>query len=171
MVNFSADKEWYKNKLFVPLVFCCVTLVMLITRYFSFYTFKGSDDLHYAFLSSSVLNGSYDMFFAQDIYAGRAVVVLYQALWFKIFGINDFSMSMPSISILIVLAYFVCFKCGLQKNVGTILLAASLIYFNPVVTRTTLGNLPDVYIALIALLVFLLIKKSVDDQLKKQNMP
>ncbi len=170
MINISADKYWHRKKSFVLFTFCFVTLVMLVTRYLGFYTFKGSDDLHYAFLSSRVLNGSYDMFFAQDIYAGRPVVVLYQALWFKIFGINDFSMSMPSISILIVLAYFVCFKCGLQKNVGIILLAASLIYFNPVVTRTTLGNLPDVYIALIALLVFLLIKKNMDKPLKNQPM-
>lgn len=170
MINFSADKAWYKKKSFVLLLFCCVTLVMLITRYFSFYTFKGSDDLHYAFLSSRVLNGSYDMFFAQDIYAGRTLVVFYQALWFKVFGINDFSMLMPSISSLIVLAYLVCFKSGLQKDAGTVTLAAALVYFNPVVTRTTTGNLPDVYIALIAMLVFLLIKKSTGEISKKRGL-
>ena len=170
MVNFSTDKALSKKRISVPLVFWIVTLVMLVTRYVSFYSFKGSDDLHYAFLSSHVLSNSYDMFFAQDIYAGRAVVVLYQALWFKLFGINDFSMCMPSLSVLILLAYFVCFKCGLQKNIRTILLAASLIYFNPVVTRATLGNLPDVYIALIALLVFLLIKKNTGPLSIKQNI-
>ena len=170
MVNFSTDKALYKKRISVPLVFWFVTLIMLLTRYASFYSFKGSDDLHYAFLSSHVLNGSYDMFIAQDIYAGRAVVVLYQALWFKLFGINDFTMCMPSLTVLILLAYFVCFKCGLQKNIRTILLAASLIYFNPVVTRATLGNLPDVYIALIALLVFLLIKKNTGPLSIKQNI-
>ena len=170
MVNFSTDKALYKKRISVPLVFWFVTLIMLVTRYASFYSFKGSDDLHYAFLSSHVLNGSYDMFIAQDIYAGRAVVVLYQALWFKLFGINDFTMCMPSLTVLILLAYFVCFKCGLQKNIRTILLAASLIYFNPVVTRATLGNLPDVYIALIALLVFLLIKKNTGPLSIKQNI-
>ncbi len=170
MVELSADKKLYKKRFFVLLAFCCVTLIMLITRYACFYTFKGSDDLHYAFLSSNVLNGSYDMFFAQDIYAGRTLVVLYQALWFKLLGINDFSMCMPSVSVLIILAYVVCFKSGLQKNIRTILLVSSLIYFNPVVTRTTLGNLPDVYIALIALLVFLFIKKSTGILTTKRNI-
>jgi 4-amino-4-deoxy-L-arabinose transferase-like glycosyltransferase len=170
MVNFSADKELHTNKVFVLLLFCCVTLVMLISRYLSFYGFKGSDDLHYAFLSSRVLNGTYDMFFAQDIYAGRPVVIFYQALWFKLFGINDFSMSIPSISVLIVLAYVVCFKSGLPKDVRTVIIAGALVYFNPVVTRATLGNLPDAYIALIALLVFLLIKKSTDHAATKQNL-
>ncbi len=158
------------NKKMLQLVFWSVTLVMLTARYASFYTFKGSDDLHYAFLSSSVLNGSYDMFVASDIYSGRAVVILYQALWFKLFGINEFSMCMPSLSILIILAYLVCFKCGLQKNIHTVLLGSALIYFNPVVTRSTLGNLPDVYIALIAVLVFLLIKKSTQSLSIKRNI-
>lgn len=170
MVELSADKGSYKNKFFVPLAFCGVTLIMLITRYLSFYTFKGSDDLHYAFLSNTVLNGSYDMFAAQDIYAGRTAVVFYQALWFRLFGINDLTMCMPSLSALIVLAYLVCFRSGLQKNTGTVLLASSLIYFNPVVARTTLGNLPDVYIALIAVLVFLFIKKNTASLSAKQNM-
>lgn len=170
MVNFSADKELYKKKFFVLLTFCCLTLAMLISRYAGFYTFKGSDDLHYAFLSNHVLNGSYDMYFAQDIYAGRTVVVLYQALWFKLSGINDFSMCMPSLSVLILLAYLVCFKCGLQKDIRTIVLAGSLIYFNPIVTRATLGNLPDVYIALIAVLVFLLIKKNTGYLSTKRNI-
>ena len=124
MTGLSTDKELYKRRSFVLLAFCCVTLITLITRYASFYTFKGSDDLHYAFLSSEVLNGNYDMFFAQDIYAGRTAVVYYQALWFKLFGINDFSMCMPSLSILIILAYVVCFKCGLQKNIRTVFLAS-----------------------------------------------
>jgi hypothetical protein len=166
MVDLSADKK----KFFVPLAFCCITILMLATRYAGFYSFKGSDDLHYAFLSNHVLNGSYDMFFAQDIYAGRTLVVMYQALWFKLFGINDLTMCMPSLSVLIILAYLVCFKSGLQKNAGTIILASSLIYFNPVVSRATLGNLPDVYIALIALLVFLLIKKSFGSLLAKQHI-
>jgi len=165
MLEHSADKK----KFFVPLAFCFVTLVMLVTRYAGFSGFKGSDDLHYAFLSNNVLNGSYDMFFAQDIYTGRTLVVLYQALWFKLFGINDLSMCMPSLSVLILLAYLVCFKSGLQKSTGTIILASSLVYFNPVVTRTTLGNLPDVYIALIAVLVFMLIKKSTEAFSAKRN--
>ena len=170
MFNFSADKKWDREKASLLLIFCCVTFIMLATRYAGFYTFRGSDDLHYAFLSSKVLNGNYDMFFAQDIYAGRSVIVLYQALWFKLFGINNFTMCMPSLSVLITLAYVVCFKCGLQKNIRTIILAGSLIYFNPVVTRTTLGNLPDVYIALIALLVFLFIKKSTATLSSKQGV-
>jgi len=165
MIERSADKK----KFFVPLAFCCVTLIMLVTRYACFYSFKGSDDLHYAFLSNHVLNGSYDMFVAQDIYAGRTAVVFYQALWFKLFGINDLTTCMPSLSVLMVLAYLVCFKCGLQRDIRTIILASSLIYFNPVVTRATLGNLPDVYIALIAVLVFMLIKKSTGPLSTKRN--
>ncbi|MBL7702035.1 MAG: hypothetical protein JNM14_07275 [Ferruginibacter sp.] len=170
MIGLSAAKPLYKKEFSAAAAFCSVTILMLAARYFSFYGFKGSDDLHYAFLSNHVLNGRYDMFFAQDIYAGRAVPVLYQALWFRLLGINDFTVCLPSLSVLILLAYVVCFKCGLQKNIRTVFLASSLIYFNPVVTRTTLGNLPDVYIALTALLVFLLIKKNVEQISLKQKM-
>ena len=170
MVNFSAHKEFYKRDFFVQLIFCCVTLVMLVTRYASFYTYSGADDLHYAFLSTKLLNGSYDFFFANDIFSARALVVLYQALWFKLFGINDFTMCMPSLSLLIVLAYFVCFKCNLQRDIYTVLLGSSLIYFNPVVCRSTLGNLPDVYIALIAFFIFFFIKKSINSYLQHRNI-
>jgi hypothetical protein len=169
MPAFSCDKEIDKKRI-AQLMFWFVTLVLLITRYAIFYGYKGSDDLHYAFLSSEVLNGNYDLFFANDIYSGRVVVVLYQALWFKMFGINDFSVCMPSISVLIILAYLVCFKCGLQKNLRTALLGSSLIYFNPVVTRATLGNLPDVYIGLIAVLVFVIIKNNIEYSSKRQNI-
>ncbi len=167
MVNLSMHKEFYKKIFFVQLIFWAVTLVMLFTRFACLYTYNGADDLHYAFLSSRLLHGNYDMFFANDIFSGRVLVVAYQALWFKISGINDFSMSMPSLSLLIILAWFVCFKCGLQKNIGTIVFGSSLVYFNPVVTTATSGNLPDVYIALIGVLVFFLIWKCLDDNAKK----
>jgi hypothetical protein len=168
MPDLSPRKEFNNRIFFVHLIFCCVTLLMLCTRYAGLYTYNGADDLHYAFLSSKILNGSYDMFFANDIFSARAVVVGYQAVWFKIFGINDFSMCMPSLSLLIILAYFVCFKCGLQKNIYTAVLGSSLIYFNPVVITATSGNLPDVYIALTGVLVFYLIRKNTGYTTKQQ---
>jgi hypothetical protein len=170
MPVFSGYKEIYKERVFTQLMFWSVTLVMLITRFAILYTYNGADDLHYAFLSSKMLNGSYDMFFANDIFSARLLPVAYQALGFKLFGINDFSMSMPSLSLLIVLAYFICFKCGLQKNTYTAVLGSSLIYFNPVVITATSGNLPDVYIALIAVLVFYLIKKNIEHHTKQQQL-
>jgi hypothetical protein len=170
MVNLSAHKKLHTNKLFVQLLFWGVTLVMLITRYASLYTYSGADDLHYAFLSSKMLHGSYNIFFENDIFSARTLVIAYQAVWFKLFGINDFTMCMPSLSLLILLAWVVCFKCNLQRNIYTIVLGSSLIYFNPVVSRSTLGNLPDVYIALIALFTVLLIKKSSNSNLKHKNI-
>jgi hypothetical protein len=170
MADILPHKAFYKRISFAHVIFCCVTLLMLFTRFACLYTYNGADDLHYAFLSSKMLNGSYDMFFANDIFSARLLVVGHQALWFKIFGINDFSMSMPSLCLLIILAWFVCFKCGLQKNIYTAVLGSSLIYFNPVVTTATSGNLPDVYIALIAVLVFYLIKKTIAQSIKRQQI-
>jgi hypothetical protein len=160
MDDFLPHKVFYQRISFTRLAFCGIALLMLFTRFAILYTYNGADDLHYAFLSSKMLNGSYDMFFANDIFSARLLPVAYQALWFKVFGINDFSMMMPSLSLLIVLAWFVCFKCGVQKNIYTAVFGSSLIYFNPVVVTATSGNLPDVYIALIAVLIFYLIKKT-----------
>jgi hypothetical protein len=170
MVNFSANNRFYRKDSFEKSVFWIVTLVMLCTRYLAFCSYSGADDLHYAFLSNNFLNGNYDFFVADDIYSARALVIIYQAIWFKIFGINDFSMCMPALSLLIITAYFICFKFGLQKNINSVVLGASLIYFNPVVIKATLGNLPDVYIALISALVFFLIKSSLNGNLKKSNI-
>jgi hypothetical protein len=170
MYKIFMHKKMNENIFFVHFIFCCVTLLMLVTRFASLYTYNGADDLHYAFLSSKVLNGSYNMFFENDIFSARPLVILYQALWFKLFGIIDFSMSMPSLSLLIVLAYFVCFKTGLQKHVYTTVLGSSIIYFNPVVTTATSGNLPDVYIALTGVLVFFLIKKNTAEQAKRRQV-
>jgi hypothetical protein len=170
MNDLLTHKAFYKRISFAHIAFCCVALIMLCTRFACLYTYNGADDLHYAFLSSNMLNGSYDMFFANDIFSARLLPVAYQALWFKVFGINDFSMCMPSLSLLIILAYFVCFKCGLQKNIYTVVLGSSLIYFNPVVVIATSGNLPDVYIALIAVLAFFLIKKNITAFAKKQSI-
>jgi hypothetical protein len=170
MTGPSPHKEFYKKVFFVQLVFCCVTLVMLFTRFACLYTHNGADDLHYAFLSSKVLNGSYNMFFADDIFSARPLVIMHQAVWFKIFGINDLSVSMPSLVVLIILAYFVCFKCGLQSNIQTTILGSSLIYFNPVVITATSGNLPDVYIALIGVLVFSLTRKNLDDRVRAHSV-
>ena len=167
MADLLPHKQSYKQIFFVQLIFWGVTLVMLFTRFACLYTYNGADDLHYAFLSSKLLHGSYNMFFVNDIFSARLLVVGYQALWFKVSGINDFSMSMPSLSLLIVVAYFVCFKCGLKKNIHTAALGSSLVYFNPVVITATSGNLPDVYIALITVLVFFLIRKCMEDCAKK----
>ncbi len=162
-------KVFYKRISFNHFAFCGVALLMLFTRFAILYTYNGADDLHYAFLSSKMLNGSYDMFFANDIFSARLLPIAYQALWFKVFGINDFSMMMPSLSLLIVLAWFVCFKCGFQKNIYSVVLGSALIYFNPVVTTATSANLPDVYIALIAVLVFYLIKKTISQNLTRRQ--
>lgn len=167
MADLSPHKESYKQTFFVQLIFWGVTSVMLFTRFACLYTYNGADDLHYAFLSSKLLHGSYSMFFANDIFSARLLVVAYQALWFKVSGINDFSMSMPSLSLLIVVAWFVCFKCGLKKDIHTVALGSSLVYFNPVVITATSGNLPDVYIALIGVLVFFLIRKCQEDSAQK----
>ena len=74
---------------------------------------------------------------------------------------------MRRLSLLIVVAWFVCFKCGLKKDIHTVVLGSSLVYFNPVVITATSGNLPDVYIALIGVLIFFLIRKCQEDSDQK----
>jgi hypothetical protein len=140
-------------------VFLFVSLILLLTKYAVFSSYNGADDLHYAMLSSRMLTHQFNPFLPYDGFAGRVIPIAWQAIWFKLFGINDLTMQMPSLSVLIALAFTICFKTSISRKPIFTALAAALVYFNPVVFQSTLGNLPDIYIALVACLVFLIIKK------------
>lgn len=142
------------------IVFLFLSIVLLLTKYATFSTYNGADDLHYALLGSKALTHGYNPFLPYDGYAGRIIPILWQALWFKVFGINDLTIQLPSLTALILLSYVICFKGGIPEKPVFVALTAALVYFNPVVFTSTLGNMPDVYVALIACLIFLIIKKN-----------
>jgi dolichyl-phosphate-mannose-protein mannosyltransferase len=155
VLDHSSKKQQY----YCCAVFACLTFLLLFTKHAVFSSYNGADDLHYAMLSSRMLNHQFNPFLPYDAFAGRVIPIFWQACWFEVFGINDFSMQMPSLSILIVLAFVICFKSGIPRKPSLIALATSLVYFNPVVFQSTLGNLPDIYIAFVACVVFLIIRK------------
>ena len=156
------DHNNKKQRHYCYAVFLFLTVILLLTKYAVFSSYNGADDLHYALLSSRILNHQFDPFLPYDSFAGRIIPIFWQACWFKIFGINDLSMQLPSLSILIALAFIICFKAGIPRKPSLVALAASLVYFNPVVFESTLGNLPDIYIALVTCLILLIIKKHVE---------
>ena len=87
------------------IVFLFISIVLLLTKYATFSTYNGADDLHYAMLSSKAITHGYKPLLPYDGYAGRVIPILWQALWFKIFGINDLSIQLPSLTALMLLQH------------------------------------------------------------------
>ena len=136
-------------------------IVMVATRLAVFNSYNGTDDLHYAMLSAKMLQGTFNPFEAGDIFSGRFLLIAWQALWFKLFGINDLSMQMPAVTGLIALAYLLCFNRAATLKPAGIIFITSLIYYNPEVLHTTLANMPDVYIAVITAAILLILHQQV----------
>jgi hypothetical protein len=136
--------------------FILVTVGYLVIYYLTFNGFNGSDDLHYARLASNMLNGNYHPFEPYDIFAGRALLISWQAFIYYIGGINIFTTQIGSIIAIILSCYLTIFKLGNFKNWQPIFGCAALFYFNPVINTTALGISPDVYIMLFGIILLLL---------------
>jgi len=119
-------------------------ILVLLYHIFGYTGHYGYDDLHYAELAKELLQGSIDF---EDHYAYRLTVVLFTALFYLIFGISDFSSSLPAIllTVTILLTVF-----NLLRKQGPRVLIIGLLL-------TTLSNwflfysdklMPDIYVAL-----------------------
>jgi hypothetical protein len=139
--------------------FSIVTAVYFFSTWLTFKGFNGTDDLHYALLSSDLLKGKYNPFESNDIFSGRILLIAWQAFIYLILGITTFSTQVGTLLVTVVCCYLTIFKLARFKNSNSILLGCSLFYFNPVLAEASLGVLPDVYIMLAAIIVFLLWQK------------
>ena len=147
--------------------FFIVTAVYFFSKWLTFKGFNGTDDLHYALLSSDLLKGTYNPFEGNDIFSGRILLIAWQAFIYLVLGVTTFSTQVGTSLITMVCCYLTIFKLARFTNNNSILLGCSLFYFNPVLAEASLGVLPDVYIMLAAIIVFLLWQKISETQNRK----
>ena len=140
------------------LIFIITTLVFIITRFILFQGLNGTDDLHYAMLPAKLLKGHYNPFEPADIFSGRILLISWQALIYKVAGVSVFTTCIGTIIAVIISCWLVVYKMMSEKTATTTLLACSLFYFNPTLTESTRGILPDAYIMLVGIIVFLLLR-------------
>ena len=132
-------------------LFALITLFYLSTRWFIFLGFNGSDDLHYAMLSSRMLTGTFDPFVPNDIDCGRILLLGFQAIIYRLAGIGILTTQIGTIVATVLSCYLTVFKMLKPKNYLLLLLACSFFYFSPVLSGATLGILPDAYIMLLGI--------------------
>lgn len=156
-----------KQKLYLS--FFVITAIYILSRWVTFKGFNGADDLHYAMLASNMIKGDYTPFNANDIFSGRVLLIALQALVYYIGGINVFTTQATTIAATVLCAYLLIFKLAIYKTEANILLAAALFYFNPVITSATLGVMPDIFVLLASILVFIVWKK-IDEENDKQKV-
>lgn len=106
-----------------------------------------------------MLKGTYDLFNSSDIFSGRVLLIALQSAIYFIGGINVFTTSIGTIATAVFCCYLIIFKLAKYQDHNSVLLAASLFYFNPVISEITLGVMPDVYVMLAGILIWLLWKK------------
>jgi hypothetical protein len=137
-----------------------VSLVYLLTRRAIFTGFNGTDDMHYAMLAANMLKGRYNPFAAADIFSGRVLLIALQALFYRVGGINVFTTQAPAMLAVLLCCWLTVFVLIKAHSVKATVVAASLFYFNPVLTNATDGILPDVYVMLAGILTVYLFNKS-----------
>src|ERR1700712_3122247 len=137
-----------KQTYIFALTFITVTLFYLGTRWFLFLGFNGTDDLHYAMLSSRLLRGTFSPFVPNDIFCGRIALIGFQSFIYWLAGIGVLSTQIGTLFATILSCYLLIFKIIKPESNTQLLLACSLFYFNPVLLNATLGILPDSYIML-----------------------
>ena len=71
--------------------FSIVTAVYFFSTWLTFKGFNGTDDLHYALLSSELLKGKYHPFEGNDIFSGRILLIAWQAFIYLVLGMTTFS--------------------------------------------------------------------------------
>lgn len=95
-----------------------ISCIVVIYHLFGYTGHFGYDDLHYAELASDLLKGSVNF---EDHYAYRFPVVLATALSYLIFGISDFSSSLPALFIslsILLIVFSLLREQGLKVQIG-----------------------------------------------------
>lgn len=148
-----------KERNIFTLTFIVVTLFYLGTRWYIFLGFNGTDDLHYAMLSCRILNRTYSPFVPNDIFCGRIILIALQSFIYRLAGISVLTTQIGTLLATILSCYLTVFKIIKPLTYPHVLLASSLFYFNPSLSVSTLGILPDAYVMLVGIFIVLATKK------------
>lgn len=126
-----------------PILLMYIVIVLLF-HLFGYTGHFGFDDLHYAGLANDLLNGTVNF---EDHYVYRFPLILFTSLFYSLFGISDFTSSLPALVITIAILITVFYNLRRQ---GTMALIIGL-------SLTTLSNwflfysdklMPDIFVAL-----------------------
>ena len=149
------------HKLTDSLLFLFISLVFLFITGICFRGFNGTDDLQYSMYSARATQHRFSPFVPTDIFCGRMAVIYGQSLVYRIFGISVFTTLAPALLATCLCAWLCCFRLMDNPTTAKILTCASLFYFTPVLSPAVQGIMPDIYITLIFLFLFLLLKKCI----------
>lgn len=140
-------------------IFILITIFYFITRILLFRGFNGTDDIHYAMLSSKFLKGGYSAFNRFDIFGGRVLLICFQAFLYKILGITVFSTQIGSVIITVIACYLTIFQLIKTSSNTALAFFSSAFYFNPVIIKSTVGPAPDGWVMLTCILLLILVKQ------------
>ncbi|MDF1576602.1 MAG: glycosyltransferase family 39 protein [Bacteroidales bacterium] len=119
-------------------------LAVILNHLFAYTGHYGYDDLHYAKLSADLLKGS---FHVEDHFAYRLPVILLTSLFYLLFGISDFSSSLPALLITLCILLIV-FNILREHGPGTTFIGLSLTTFSNWFLFYSDKLMPDIYVAL-----------------------
>jgi 4-amino-4-deoxy-L-arabinose transferase-like glycosyltransferase len=136
------------SKYIKPSIFIASLLFLVIYHIFGYIGHYGYDDLHYAEIAHNFLNGRIDF---GDHYVFRIPIVFATAASYLIFGISDFSSSLPAI-IVSFLILLIVYQVLRKKDIYTLILGLSLTVFSNTFLSYSDKLMPDIYIVLAILL-------------------
>ncbi|RLD65077.1 MAG: hypothetical protein DRI98_15030, partial [Bacteroidetes bacterium] len=133
-----------KNRLASPSLLLIYIIIVGLYHFFGYTGHFGFDDLHYAELASGLLNGSLNY---EDHYAYRIPVIFLSSLFYGIFGISDFSSSMPALLITFTILIIV-FSILRYQGPAVTIIGLSLCTFSNWFIFYSDKLMPDIYVAL-----------------------
>ncbi len=156
----GAYTNYWLNRISNPnAIFIVNSLFFALGSLIVFNGYNGTDDLHYALLARQLLDGQFNPFNPTDVFAGRLVLVGWQAFWFWLLGVNDWAIQIPPIITLIVCLKLLLFNSGIKLNKPSVFFLSALFYFNPATQQVVVGTMPDVYLACLTILLIYLVNK------------
>lgn len=133
-----------KSRVASPSILMIYIIIIWLYHFFGYTGHFGFDDLHYAELASELLNGSINF---DDHYAYRIPVILGTSLFYWIFGISDFSSSMPALLITITIL-IILFNILRDQGPAVTIIGLSLCTFSNWFLFYSDKLMPDIYVAL-----------------------
>lgn len=97
-------------------------LFLLVYNMISFHGYFGYDDVEYAQLAKQVIDGNFGI--SANTFSARWVIIFLLALSYKLFGINDFSSSLPSL-LMTISSVIILFFWLKKEKLSYIVLAIS----------------------------------------------
>ncbi len=133
-----------KSRVASPSILMIYIIIIWLSHFFGYTGHFGFDDLHYAELASELLNGSINF---DDHYGHRIPVILGTSLFYLVFGISDFSSSMPALLISITILIIV-FNILRYQGPAVTIIGLSICTFSNWFLFYSDKLMPDIYVAL-----------------------